>query len=420
MRFSSRHGFSIVVLAQFLSSLADSALLIAAIALLAELKYAAWITPLLKIGFNGAYVVLAVGAGVVADSMPKGRVMLGSNLVKIAGCLLLFSDTPLPGYALVGVGAAFSSPAKFGILSELMPPAKLVSANGWMEGSTVLSIIAGTVLGGLLISPRTLSTMMDIDLPSLLREIDTPAEAAILLLAALYAVAALLCLLIPHTGASYRARHGTGLARRFLAQCRRLWRDPQGRISLGVTTLFWGAAATLQFIVLKWAGSALGLPLGEAAILQGMVAVGVVCGALAAARLVSLRQSFRVLPVGIALGMLVGLMTLVTQLWLALPLLFAVGALGGYFVVPMNAILQYRGQMLMSAGQSIAVQNFSENIAVLVMLGLYTWLVRVEVSVNAVIMLFGALLSGTMLLLLREQRRYPRHAMSPGTIPTRQ
>jgi LPLT family lysophospholipid transporter-like MFS transporter len=342
LRFLSRHGFSIVVLAQFLSSLADSALLIAAIALLAELKYPAWVTPLLKIGFNGAYVLLA------------------------------------------------------------------------MEGSTVLSIIAGTVLGGLLISPPTLSTMMDIDLPFLLREVDTPAEAAILLLAALYAAAALLCLLIPHTGASYPAGRGAGLAHRFLAQCRCLWRDPQGRISLGVTTLFWGAAATLQFVVLKWAGSALGLPLGEAAMLQGMVAVGVACGALAAARLVTLRQSFRVLPVGVALGVLVGLMTLVTHLWLALPLLFAVGALGGYFVVPMNAVLQYRGQMLMSAGQSVAVQNFSENIAVLAMLGMYTLLVRFEVSLNAVIMLFGAMLSGAMLLLLREQRRYPHHAMTPG------
>jgi LPLT family lysophospholipid transporter-like MFS transporter len=414
LRFSSRHGFSIVVLAQFFSSLADNALLIAAIALLAELKYASWTTPLLKVGFNGAYVLLAVAAGVLADSLPKGRVMLGSNLIKIAGCLLLFSDMqPLLGYALVGVGAAFFSPAKFGILSEMMPPAKLVRANGWMEGSTVFSIIAGTVLGGLLISPRTLSTIMDIDLPSLLREVDTPAEAAILVVSAMYCFAAVLCLMIPGTGARYPGRAGTGLTRHFLAQCRCLWHDPQGRISLGVTTLFWGAAATLQFIVLKWAGSALGLPLGKAAILQGVVAVGVVCGAMAAAKLVTLQQSFRVLPVGIGLGVLVALMTLVTHLWLAVPLLFAVGALGGYFVVPMNAILQYRGQMLMSAGQSIAVQNFSENIAVLAMLGMYALLMRVEVSVNAVIMLFGAMLSGTMLILMRQQRRYPRRAINP-------
>jgi LPLT family lysophospholipid transporter-like MFS transporter len=415
LRFSSRHGFGIVVIAQFFSSLADNALLIAAIALLAELKYETWTTPLLKVGFNGAYVLLAVAAGVVADSLPKGRVMFGSNVIKIAGCLLLFSDTePLMGYALVGVGAAFFSPAKFGILSEMMPPARLVSANGWMEGSTVVSIIAGTVLGGLLVSPRTLAMMMEIDLPSLLREVDTPAEAAILVVGVLYVVAALLCLMIPATGARYPGRSGAGLTRHFLAQCRCLWHDPQGRISLGVTTLFWGAAATLQFIVLKWAGTVLGLPLGKAAILQGVVAVGVVCGAMAAAKFVTLQRSFRVLPVGIGLGVLVALMTLVTHLWLAVPLLFAVGVLGGYFVVPMNAILQYRGQMLMSAGQSIAVQNFSENIAVLAMLGMYTLLMRVEVSVNAVIMLFGAMLSGTMLILFRQQRRTPHRAMNTG------
>jgi LPLT family lysophospholipid transporter-like MFS transporter len=426
LRFSKRHGFGLVVLAQFFSSLADSALLIAAIALLAELQYASWTTPLLKVGFNGSYVLLAVAAGFVADAHPKGRVMLASNLVKIAGCLLLFSAVhPLLGYALVGVGAAFFSPAKFGILSEILPAHRLVGANGWMEGSTVLSIIGGTVLGGLLISPRTSSLMLGVELPSLElsslpRAVDTPAEAAIFLVGVLYATAALLCLLIPATGTistigtSGAARPDAGLARRFRTQCRCLWRDPQGRISLAVTTLFWGAGATLQFIVLKWAESALGLPLGKAAILQGMVAIGVACGAITAGQLVTLRQSFRVLPAGIGLGLIVLLMTVVTQLWLAIPLLFVVGALGGYFVVPMNAILQYRGQTLMSAGQSIAVQNFSENIAVLGMLGLYSLLVWLNVPMNAVIILFGAMLSGVMLLLLREQRRYPRHAMIPG------
>lgn len=401
------------MIAQFFSALADNALLIAAIALLAELHAAAWTTPVLKLGFNGAYVALAVIAGAVADAWPKGQVMLAANLIKIAGCLLLLTPVhPLLGYAVVGIGAALLSPAKFGILSELMPAQRLVHANGWMEGSTVIAIILGTVLGGLLVSPHALAQISG-DAAAWAIQADSPARRAVLLIGVLYGISVLLCLRIPLTRAA-DARPGTRAAQslvlRFFAQCRCLWRDPQGRLSLSVTTLFWGAGATLQFIVLKWAGSALGMPLGKAAILQATVALGVVLGAAGAGRWVPLQRSFRVLPTGIVLGLTVLLLIVVRHVWVAVPLLFVVGALGGFFLIPMNAVLQARGQSMMSAGQSIAVQNFSENVAILAMLGLYALLVRIDVAMNIVILLFGVMLSGIMLLLSFGQRRHTRAA----------
>ncbi|MEN9560050.1 MAG: hypothetical protein RLZZ502_1261, partial [Pseudomonadota bacterium] len=98
--------------AQFFSSLADNALLIAAIALLRQLHEPAWMTPLLKSSFVLSYVVLACYVGAFADSLPKGKVMLITNAIKIAGCALMFLNVhPLLAYAVVGLGAAAYSPA---------------------------------------------------------------------------------------------------------------------------------------------------------------------------------------------------------------------------------------------------------------------------------------------------------------------
>jgi MFS family permease len=402
-----KRGFYTIMAAQFCSSLADNALLIAAIALLVEMHAPEWMKPLLKLFFTISYVVLAPFVGAFADSMPKGRVMFVTNTIKVVGCALMFLTVhPLLAYAVVGFGAAAYSPAKYGILTELLPPEKLVAANGWIEGTTVGSIILGTVLGGALISPTVSASLLSLDFPSMETGIDTPAESAILVIAAVYGLAALFNLRIPDTGARYahQERNPLRLVVDFTHCLKVLWRDKLGQISLAVTTLFWGAGATLQFIVLKWADVQLGMPLSRAAILQGVVALGIAVGAVIAARFVPLRGSLRVLPVGVAMGVLVPLMTLVHTLPVAYSTLVLIGGMAGFFVVPMNALLQHRGHVLMSAGHSIAVQNFNENLMILAMLALYAVLIRADVHINTVIVLFGSFVAVTMLGVMRLHR----------------
>ena len=401
-------GFYTIMAAQFFSSLADNALLIAAIALLIENHAPAWMQPLLKLFFTVSYVLLAPFVGAFADAIPKGRVMFITNLIKVVGCAMMFFTVhPLAAYAVVGFGAAAYSPAKYGILTELLPPERLVAANGWIEGTTVGSIILGTALGGALVSTHVSSLLLGFDIPHIDTGIDTPAEAAILIVAVIYAIAAGFNVYVPDTGARYlhQERNPVRLVVEFWVCLRTLWRDPLGQISLAVTTLFWGAGATLQFIVLKWAEVQLGMALSSAARLQGVVALGIAFGAVIAARFVTLQGSVRVLKVGVAMGLLVPVMTLVRDLNWAYPLLIIVGGLAGFFVVPMNALLQHRGHNLMSAGHSIAVQNFNENLSVLLMLGLYAVLLHVDLSVNWVIWLFGLFVAGSMALVLRQHRR---------------
>jgi MFS family permease len=400
-------GFYTIMAAQFFSSLADNALLIAAIALLIETQAPEWMRPLLKLFFTVSYVALAPFVGAFADSMPKGRVMFITNLVKVVGCAMMFwSVHPLAAYAVVGFGAAAYSPAKYGILTELLPPEKLVAANGWIEGTTVGSIILGTALGGALIDPTVSSWLLSFEIPGLHTGVDTAAEAAIVIIAVVYAIAAGFNLKVPDTGAHYphQERNPWLLVKDFGHCLKKLWGDSLGQISLAVTTLFWGAGATLQFIILKWAEVQLGMALSSAAKLQGVVAIGIAVGAVLAARYVSLRGSLSVLRVGIAMGVLVPLMTLISSVEWAYPLLIIVGGLAGFFVVPMNALLQHRGHLLMSAGHSIAVQNFNENLSVLLMLGLYSLLIQVNLSVNIVIWLFGLFIAAAMTLVLKRHQ----------------
>ncbi|MDE2366385.1 MAG: lysophospholipid transporter LplT [Betaproteobacteria bacterium] len=400
-----KRGFYTIMAAQFFSSLADNALLVVAIALLVELHAPAYLTPMLKFVFVLFYVILAPFVGAFADSMAKGRVMFISNTIKIAGCSLLFLAShqyfALAAYAVVGLGAAAYSPAKYGILTELLPPEKLVVANGWIEGLTVASIVLGTVLGGLLISPAVSSVILSFDFPAIDTGVDTVPEASILLIAIFYTTAAIFNLYIPNTGVDHRIlkKNPMFLMHEFGHCMKLLWTDKLGQISLAVTTLFWGAGATLQFIVLKWADAALGYPLSKAAQLQGVVAVGIAIGAVIAARVVSLRQSVKVIPLGIAMGIVVMAMIVARDLWIALILLILIGGLAGFFVVPMNALLQHRGHILMGAGHSIAVQNFNENLSILTMLGFYAILVSFEVHVYTVIILFGLFVAVIMALI---------------------
>ncbi|WP_456281487.1 lysophospholipid transporter LplT [Cupriavidus sp. JZ107] len=424
-----KKGFYTIMAAQFFSSLADNALLIAAIALLAELHSPQWMTPLLKLFFVLSYVVLAAFVGAFADSMPKGKVMFITNTIKIGGCaIMMFGLHPLLAYGVVGFGAAAYSPAKYGILTELLPAERLVAANGWIEGLTVGSIILGTVVGGALISVKVSSLMLAMDLPWIETGIDTPAEAAMVVIMLFYVIAALFNLFIPDTGARYpqQEKNPIKLIAEFADCFTALWKDKLGQISLAVTTLFWGAGATLQFIVLKWAEKSLGLNLSQGALLQAVVAVGVAVGAIMAAMRIPLRKSLSVLPFGVAMGAIVMLMAFYTKdampdvaldvlgmrmpLYMAIAYLFlmVVGGMSGYFVVPMNALLQHRGHVLLSAGHSIAVQNFNENVSVLLMLCLYALLIKLNVPIGIVIIAFGMFVCGTMLLVMRQHRKNVR------------
>ncbi|WP_295751362.1 lysophospholipid transporter LplT [Undibacterium sp.] len=406
-----KRGFYTIMAAQFFSSLADNALLITAMALLVSMDAPAWMTPLLKLFFVMSYVLLAAFVGAFADSLPKGKVMFVTNLIKVAGCALMFANVhPLIAYAAVGFGAAAYSPAKYGILTELLPPDRLVAANGWIEGLTITSIIFGTVLGGTLINPKVAAALLSLDFPVFDFGIDTPTEAALLVITGCYALAAAFNLRIPDTGARYdcQQRNPIKMVSEFAGCFRTLWADKLGQISLAVTTLFWAAGATLQFIVLDWARTSLGMPLNKAAVLQGVVAVGVALGAVGAARFVPLKKSLSVMPLGIAMGLVVTTMTMVTNVWLAYPLLILIGALAGFFVVPMNALLQHRGHVLMSAGHSIAVQNFNENLSVLVMLGLYALMVSFQMNIHLVIILFGLFVAATMFMVMRRHQANQR------------
>lgn len=418
-------GFYLVMAAQALSSLADNALFIAAIALLQQLDSPDWMAPMMKWWFAATYVLLAAFVGAFADSFPKGRVMFATNALKIAGCLLMFwywafglSDAGsaylvVGAFALVGVGAAAYSPAKYGIVTEMLPPLDLVKGNSWIEGLTVLSIILGTVLGGVLISPVVSGWLLGH--PAIAAFVKTPAEAAILCISFVYAAAAICNLLIPKTNIEYPKQHKNPLklVKSFAGYVKILWRDKLGQISLAVTTLFWGAGATLQLIVIEWGRSHLGYRLDQASILMGVTAFGTIFGAVYASR-VPLPKALGVLPMGIVMGLVVLFMPLVTKQWEVYSLLLVIGGLSGYFVVPMNALLQHRGHLLLSAGHSIAVQNFNEQLNILLMLGTYALMLKLELPINVIIVIFGVIVAVLMAVIMRWSRSNLKQ--NPGLI----
>lgn len=399
------------MIAQALSSVADNALLIAAIALIADLQGPDWMVPLMKWWFALAYVALAAFVGAFADSFPKGRVMFITNAIKLSGCVLMLHYQSFGlvnhaqlvlifcAYTLVGVGAAAYSPAKYGIVTEMLPPEHLVKGNSWIEGLTVLSIIVGTVIGGVLINP-TVSGLL-LEQPWIAALSTNRAEAAIVLISLIYVLAAAVNLTIPRTGVVYppQQKHPGRLTRTFLRYVRILWRDRLGQISLAVTTLFWGAGATLQFIVIEWGAQHLGYRLDQASILMGVAALGTIVGAVLAGR-IPLRKALTVLPMGVAMGFAVMLMPIVHSPWAVYAVLLLIGALSGFFVVPMNALLQHRGHVLLSAGHSIAVQNFNEQLNILLMLAFYSLLLWLNIPINVIIMLFGSMVALLMVCIM--------------------
>jgi MFS family permease len=401
-------GFYLIIAAQFVSALADNALLIVSIALLSEQGLPAWWAPMLKFVFTISYVVLAPFVGPLADAFPKARLMAWMNGVKILGVVaLLLGFNPLVAFAIAGLGATAYAPAKYGLITEIVGPSLLVKANGWLETSVVCAALLGAVLGGVLVNTRVIEA-----LNGLLR-VDSlvgmsPIYTSLLVLLLIYGAASLLNLGIPHSGARYPTStfHPLLLIKDFWRANLLLWRDAQGGLSLAVTTIFWGLGATLQFIVLKWSADVLFLPLEQSAYLQTAVAVGVVAGAGIAGRWIPLRHAKRVLPAGVLMGLLIIIIAHVQVVTAALLFLALIGVVGGILVVPLNALLQHRGYVLLSAGRSVAVQGFNENLSVLCMLGVYATLVAADISIVPLMTLFGLCTAAAMGLLIKRGIRW--------------
>ena len=410
-----KRGFYTIMSAQFFSSLADNALFIGAVALLKSSGAPDWQKAALVPMFALFYVLLAPFVGAFADAQPKGRVMFYSNAIKVIGCLMmLFGSHPLLSYAVVGLGAAAYSPAKYGILTELLPPSQLVKANGWIEGLTIASIILGVLLGGQLIGPHIAPWLLAVDVPLIETGIDTPPEAAISVLVLIYAIAAWINTRIPLTGVAMRPlpRNLFSLLPDFRSCNRRLWDDKLGQISLATTTLFWGVSGNLRYIVLAWAAAALGYGVTQASSLVGVVAIGTAAGAVIASMRMRLDMAPKVMPLGIIMGLLVICLIFVRDLWVAVPFLIVLGAIGGFMVVPMNALLQHRGHNLMGAGRSIAVQNFNEQACILGFGFLYSLSTKWGLTAFGAITGFGLIVAATMWLIQRWYRsnlqRYPK------------
>ncbi|NBW49701.1 MAG: lysophospholipid transporter LplT [Betaproteobacteria bacterium] len=407
-----KRGFFTIMSAQFFSSLADNALFVGAVQLLRSSGSPEWQQAALVPMFALFYVVLAPFVGAFADALPKGKVMLISNSIKIVGCLLmLFGTHPLMAYAIVGLGAAAYSPAKYGILTELLPASQLVKANGWIEGLTIASIILGVLLGGQLVGPMISSALLSFDFPLITTSIDTAPEAAISVLIFVYLIAAWFNTRIPETGVSMRAmpKNLLSLLPDFWTCNSKLWKDKLGQISLGTTTLFWGVSGNLRYIVLAWAAAALGYNVTQASALVGVVAIGTAVGAVVASLRMRLEHAVNVIPLGIAMGLLVILLNFINNVWVAAPFLILLGGLGGFLVVPMNALLQHRGHNLMGAGRSIAVQNFNEQACILGLGGFYALSTSLGLSAFGAISAFGMVVAGFMWLIKRWHERNCRN-----------
>ena len=393
-----KRGFYTIMAAQFCSSLADNALFVVAVELLRRSGADEWQRAALVPMFALFYVLLAPWVGAFADARPKGQVMFFSNAIKVLGCLaMLFGSHPLLAYAVVGLGAAAYSPAKYGILTELLPPSLLVKANGWIEGLTITSIILGVVLGGQLISPTLWTQVQQLGIPGL----DRPVHCALAVLMVLYVLAAVFNMRIPRTSAVLRPmpRNQWAVVVDFWHCNARLWRDRLGQISLATTTLFWGVSGNMRYIVLAWAAVALHYETTHAANLVGVVAVGTAVGAIVASVFMKLDKATRVMPLGIAMGVLLAMIAFVDTLWLAICMLLLLGLLGGFIVVPMNALLQHRGHNLMGAGCSIAVQNLNEQACILLLGFAYSASVGLGMGALSAVFVFGILVAVLMCLI---------------------
>ena len=400
-------GFFYLISAQFASGLADNALLILGIAFLVEQGYPGWWAPLLKFSFTLSYVFLAPLMGPLADAFSKAKLMACMNALKVVGVAFIFTSFhPMLAFAIAGMAASAYAPAKYGLVTETVPAEQLVKANGWLEVTVVMAVILGTACGGLLVASKSFARMSMLN-QSFLElfglSLETHYAGPLLSLIVIYSIAGLLNLGIPNLHIRYvqESMRPLALFKNFIQSNRILWQDPVGKLSLAVTTLFWGIGAVVQFAVLLWAKEALDMPLEQASLLQAVVAFGVIFGAGVAGHYVALQNAYKVLPLGLWLGLSLPALAFSTSLWIAIPLMLITGFAGGMLMVPMNAMLQNRGYTLLTAGRSIAVQGFNENASVMVMLGVYSGLLALELPLHWVMVIMGSVMTLGMIYLMR-------------------
>ena len=400
-------GFFYLISAQFASGLADNALLILGIAFLSEQGYPGWWAPLLKFSFTLSYVFLAPLMGPLADAFSKAKLMACMNALKVVGVAFIFTSFhPMLAFAIAGMAASAYAPAKYGLVTETVPADQLVKANGWLEVTVVMSVILGTACGGLLVASKSFVWMSTLNLSFielLGLSLETQYAGPLLSLIVIYSIAGLLNFGIPSVNIRYvqQSMKPIALFKNFIQSNRILWQDPVGKLSLAVTTLFWGIGAVVQFAVLLWAKEALNMPLEQASLLQAVVAFGVIFGAGVAGHYVALQNAYKVLPLGLWLGLSLPALAFSTSLWIAIPLMLITGFAGGMLMVPMNAVLQNRGYILLTAGRSIAVQGFNENASVMVMLGVYSGLLALELPLQWVMVIMGSVMTLGMIYLMR-------------------
>ena len=400
-------GFFYLINAQFTSGLADNALLILGIAFLSEQGYPGWWAPLLKFSFTLSYVFLAPLMGPLADAFSKAKLMACMNALKVVGVAFIFTSFhPVLAFAIAGMAASAYAPAKYGLVTETVPAEQLVKANGWLEVTVVMAVILGTACGGLLVASKSFAWMSTLNLSFielLGLSLETQYAGPLLSLIVIYIIAGLLNLGIPSVNIRYvqQSMKPVALFKNFIQSNRILWQDPVGKLSLAVTTLFWGIGAVVQFAVLLWAKEALDMPLEQASLLQAVVAFGVIFGAGMAGHYVALHNAYKVLPLGLWLGFSLPALAFSTSLWIAIPLMLITGFAGGMLMVPMNAMLQNRGYTLLTAGRSIAVQGFNENASVMVMLGVYSGLLALELPLQWVMVIMGSVMTLGMIYLMR-------------------
>ena len=400
-------GFFYLISAQFASGLADNALLILGIAFLAEQGYPGWWAPLLKFSFTLSYVFLAPLMGPLADAFSKAKLMACMNALKVVGVAFIFTSFhPMLAFAIAGMAASAYAPAKYGLVTETVPADQLVKANGWLEVTVVMAVILGTACGGLLVASKSFVWMSTLNLSFielLGLSLETQYAGPLLSLIVIYSIAGLLNFGIPSLNIRYvqQSMKPVALFKNFIQSNRILWQDPVGKLSLAVTTLFWGIGAVVQFAVLLWAKEALNMPLEQASLLQAVVAFGVIFGAGMAGHYVALQNAYKVLPLGLWLGLSLPALAFSTSLWIAIPLMLITGFAGGMLMVPMNAVLQNRGYTLLTAGRSIAVQGFNENASVMVMLGVYSGLLALELPLQWVMVIMGSVMTLGMIYLMR-------------------
>jgi len=400
-------GFFFLIGAQFTSGLADNALLILGIAFLNEQGYPGWWAPLLKFSFTLSYVFLAPLMGPLADAFSKAKLMACMNALKVVGVAFIFTSFhPMLAFAIVGLAASAYAPAKYGLITETVPESALVKANGWLEVTVVMSVILGTACGGMLVAASTMAWMSNLNsgfIDTLSLGIHTAYAGPLLSLILIYMTAAILNFGIPNANVTYvqESMRPIALIQNFMRSNYILWSDPVGRISLAVTTLFWGIGAVVQFAVLLWAKEALNMPLEKASLLQAIVAIGVIFGAGVAGHSIALKSAYKVLPLGLWLGCSLPALAFANSLWIAIPLMLITGFAGGMLMVPMNALLQNRGYNLLTAGRSIAVQGFNENASVMLMLGIYSGLLAMEFPLQWVMIFMGSTMVLGMLYLIR-------------------